>query len=107
MACAAAGASGTLYNNAQCSGTSIGTLNGGVTSAPVSGTPVGSPVPPAAATQGQHCFAVLCPLFAELEKETLCAFYHENDYPLIAKFLLKCRGERTKVIRYHDLNIRT
>lgn len=79
MACAAAGASGTLYSNAQCSGTPIGTLNGGVTSAPVSGTPVGSPVPPAAATQGPHCFAVLCPLFAELEKETLYACYHEND----------------------------
>ena len=30
-----------------------------------------------------------------------------NDYPCLAKFLLQCRGERTKVIRYHDLDIRT
>ena len=29
------------------------------------------------------------------------------DYPLIAKFILQCRGERTKVIRYHDLDSRT
>ena len=47
------------------------------------------------------------PLFADLETETSYAFYHKNDYPLIAKFLLQCRGERTKVIRYHDLDIRT
>ena len=37
------------------------------------------------------------PLFADLETETLYASYHNNDYPLIAKFLLLCRRERTKL----------
>ena len=46
------------------------------------------------------------PLLADLEA-TLHAFYHKFDYFLIAKFLLQCRGERIKVIRYHDLDIRT
>ena len=30
-----------------------------------------------------------------------------HDRPLIGKALLQCRGERTKVIRYQDLDIRT
>ena len=47
------------------------------------------------------------PLFADLQTKTLHAFHHKNDYPLIAKPLLQCRGERTKVIKYHDLDIRT
>ena len=36
-------------------------------------------------------------------------FYHTNynDYPLIAKFLLQCIGERNKVVRYYVLDIRT
>ena len=38
---------------------------------------------------------------------TLYAFYHKNDYPLIAKCLPKGRGERIKVIRNHDLDART
>ena len=47
------------------------------------------------------------PQFADIETETLYAFYHKNDYPLIAKLLLQCRGERTKVIRSHDLDVKS
>ena len=38
-----------------------------------------------------------CPLFADLETETIYAFYHKIDYSLIAKFLLQCneRGPRS------------
>lgn len=53
------------------------------------------------------------PIFADLETKTLYAvhremhhIYHKNDYPLVAKFLLKCSRERTNVINYHDLDIR-
>ena len=46
------------------------------------------------------------PLFAASQPETLRAFYQNDDYPLIAKFLLHCRRERTKVITYYRLEIR-
>ena len=44
------------------------------------------------------------PLFADLEAESLYALYKKNDYPLIARFLLRCRRERVK---YNELDIRT
>ena len=47
------------------------------------------------------------PLFADLEKETLYALYHKNDYPLIAKFQVQSRGERTNVMKYPDLDVKS
>ena len=51
------------------------------------------------AYQTIRCSQKFRPLFADLETKTLHAVYHKNDYPLIAKLLLQCRGERTKVIK--------
>ena len=47
------------------------------------------------------------PLFAGMPTESLHAFYENNNYTLIARFLLQCRRERTKIVRYHDFDIRT
>ena len=47
------------------------------------------------------------PLFAGMPTESLHAFYENNNYTLIAKFLLQCRRERTKIVRYHDFDIKT
>ena len=47
------------------------------------------------------------PLFADMPTKTLHAFYEKNDCTLIAKFLLQCRRERTKIVRYHNFDIRT
>ena len=44
-----------------------------------------------------------CPLSADLETETSYALYHKNDCPLIAKVVVQCRGERSKVVRYHNI----
>ena len=46
------------------------------------------------------------PLFAGMPT-SLHAFYENNNYTLIAKFLLQCWRERTKIVRYHDFDIRT
>ena len=47
------------------------------------------------------------PLFADMLTESLHAFFESNDYTLIAKFLLQCRRERTKIVRYNNFDIRT
>ena len=49
----------------------------------------------------------LRPLFANIQEHTLRAFYEANDCSLIAKFLLHCRRERSKIVKYNDLDIRT
>ena len=46
-------------------------------------------------------------LFANIQEHTLRAFYEENDCSLIAKFLLHCRRERSKIVKYNDFDIRT
>ena len=46
-------------------------------------------------------------LFANVRQQNLHAFYKSNDSTLIAKFLLRCRRERTNIVRYHDIDVRT
>ena len=52
----------------------------------------------------------VCPLhpyiYRSRDRDIICILL-QNGYPFIATFFLQSRGERFKVIRYHDPDIRT
>ena len=45
------------------------------------------------------------PLFANIQAQTLRAFYGENECSLIARFLLQCRRERSRIVKYNNFDI--